>query len=101
MDVCDLEKRNVILGILWLQAYNPEINWETEEVKMTRYLPLCGRNMKLKEEKKAKGVKRVAMIEEKKIVRQVVDDKKDWGRKEEVKVDYRKTEEMVPQRFLR
>ena len=69
MDVCDLEKRNVILGILWLQAYNPEINWETEEVKMTRYLPLCGRNMKLKEEKKAKGVKRVAMIEEKKIVR--------------------------------
>ena len=68
---------------------------------MTRCLPLCGRNMKLKEEKKAKGVKRVAMIEEKKIVRQVVDDKKDWGRKEEVKVDYRKTEEMVPQRFLR
>jgi len=50
MDVCDLGKTDVILGILWLQAYNPEIN---------------------------------------------------WGREEEVKVDYRKIEEMVPQRFLR
>jgi len=69
MDVCSLEKTNVILGILWLQAHNPKINWETEEVKMTRYLLLCGRNIKLKEEKKAKGVKRVAMIKEKKIVR--------------------------------
>jgi len=57
--------------------------------------------MKLKEEKKAKGVKRVAMIEEKKIVRWAVDDKEDWRREEEVKVDYRKIEEMVPQRFLR
>ena len=50
MDVCDLGKTDVILGILWLQAYNPEIN---------------------------------------------------WGREEEVKVDYRKIEEIVPQRFLR
>jgi len=101
MDVCGLEKTNVILEILWLQAHNPKINWETEEVKMTRCLPLCGRNMKLKEEKKAKGVKRVAIIEEKKIVRWAVDDKEDWRREEEVKVDYRKIEEMVPQRFLR
>jgi len=26
MDVCDLGKTDVILGILWLQAHNPEIN---------------------------------------------------------------------------
>ena len=26
MDVCDLEKTNIILGILWLQAHNLEIN---------------------------------------------------------------------------
>jgi len=26
MDVCDLGKTNVILGIPWLQAHNPEIN---------------------------------------------------------------------------
>jgi len=43
MDVCDLGKIEVILGMLWLAAHNPEINWETREVKMTRYLPLCGR----------------------------------------------------------
>ena len=77
MDVCDLGKTDVILGMLWLQAYNPEIDWEMEEVKMTRCLPLCGRNMKLKEEKKVKRVKRVATIEEEKIVRWAVDNKED------------------------
>ena len=30
-----------------------------------------------------------------------MDDKKNWEREEEVKVDYRKIEEMVPQKFLR
>jgi len=42
MDICDLEKMEVILGMPWLAAYNPEINWETGEVKMTRCLLLCG-----------------------------------------------------------
>ena len=69
IDVCNLEKTDNILGIPWLQAHNPEINWEMGEVEMTRYLPLCGRNMKLKKEKKVKRVKRVATIEEEKIVR--------------------------------
>jgi len=77
MDVCNLGKTDVILGIPWLQAHNPEINWEMGEVKMTRCPPLCGRNIKLKEEKKAKRVKRVVTIEEEKIVRWAVDDKED------------------------
>ena len=68
---------------------------------MTRCPPLCKRNMKLKEEKKAKRVKKVATIEEKKIVRWAVDNKKDWKREEEVKADYKKIKKMVPQRFLR
>ena len=50
MDICDLERTDIILGILWLQAHNPEINWKTGEVKITRCLPLCGRNTKLEEE---------------------------------------------------
>ena len=54
MDVCDLGKTDVILGILWLQAYNPEINWKTGEVKMMRCPPLCGRNTKLEKGQKAK-----------------------------------------------
>jgi len=47
MDMCDLEKIDVILGMLWLQAHNPEINWETGKVKMTRCPLLCRRNIKL------------------------------------------------------
>jgi len=35
MDLCDLGKTEVILGMPWLQAHNPEIDWEKEEVKMT------------------------------------------------------------------
>jgi len=74
MDVCDLGKTEVILGMQWLQAHNPEINWETREVKIMRCPPLCGRNEKLKGERR---VKRVAMLEEEKIVRWAVDNKKD------------------------
>jgi len=69
MDMCDLEKTDVILGMPWLQAHNPEINWETREVKITRCPPLYGRNTRLKEEKVRKRVKRVATLEEEKIMR--------------------------------
>ena len=65
MDVCDLGKTDVILGMLWLQAHNPEINWETGEVKMTRCPPLYGRT-------RPRGVekgKRVTTLEEEKMVR--------------------------------
>jgi len=60
--------------MLWLAAHNPEINWETEEVKMTRCLPLCGR-VKMKEEVKKKRGRRVVTLEEEKIVRWVIDNK--------------------------
>ena len=43
-----------------MQAYNPEINWEIKEVKMTRCLPLYGRNIKLKEKKEERKKKRLA-----------------------------------------
>jgi len=72
MDMCDLRKTKVILGMLWLAAYNPEINWETGEVKMTRCLPLCGRSSPKKEK-----VKRVVTLEEEKIVRWAINDKED------------------------
>ena len=101
MDICNLGKTDVILEIPWLQAHNPEINWETREVKMTRYPLLCGRNTRLKEEKVRKRVKRVAILEEEKIVRWAMNDKEDWGREEEVKADHRKIKEIVPQKFLR
>jgi len=52
LDVCNLGKTEVILGILWLAIHNLEINWETREVKMTRYLMLCGKNREKKEKRK-------------------------------------------------
>ena len=52
MDVCKLGKIKVILGMLWLIAHNPEINWETEKVRIIRCLPLCGWTPKKKAMKK-------------------------------------------------
>jgi len=68
MDVCDLGKTEIILGIPWLATYNPEINWKTGEVKMMRCLPLCG-GVRIREKEKKKKGKKVATLEEEKIVR--------------------------------
>ena len=95
IDVCDLGRTNIILEILWLQVHNLEINWKIGKVKITRCPPLYEKNTKLKEEK------RVVTLEEKKIVKQIVDDKENQKREEEVEVDYRKIKEMVPQKFLK
>ena len=76
IDVCNLGKTKIILGVPWLVAHNPGINWETGEVKITRCLLLCGRT-KLKEEKRKKKGKRVVTLKEEKI------------------------EEMVPRKFLK
>jgi len=96
MNVCDLGKTEVILGMLWLTAHNPEINWETREVKMTRCPPLCDRRSQTKEK-----VKRVVILEEEKIVRWAIDDKEDWGKEEEIEKNHRKIKEMVLKRFLK
>ena len=42
IDVIRGQKQMVILGMPWLAHYNPEIDWRTDEVKMTRYLEKCG-----------------------------------------------------------
>jgi len=66
--MCNLEKTEVILGMPWLAVYNPEINWETGEVKMMRCLSLYGGKSQKKEK-----VKRVATEEEEKIIRWAID----------------------------
>jgi len=91
MDVCELGKTEVILGMLWLAAHNPEINWETGEVKMTRCPPLCGRTP----EKKI--IKRKQTTEEdKKDLRWTMGERERW---EEIEEDHRKVEELVPRHF--
>ena len=64
MDVCNLGKTEVILGMPWLQAHNPEIDWEKGEVKMTRCLPICRQYVGKKEmgpeiKKRRKGKKEI------------------------------------------
>jgi len=43
IDVIGGQKWGVILGMLWLACHNPEIDWKTGEVKMTRCLEECGK----------------------------------------------------------
>jgi len=45
MDVCELEKTDVILDIQWLAAHNPEIDWKKRKVRMTRCPLLCGKSV--------------------------------------------------------
>ena len=64
---------------------------------MTRCPPLCSGTRSRGVEKE----KRVAVLEEEKIIRWTIDDKEDWGREEEIKEDHRKIEELVPRKFLK
>ena len=48
MNVCNLGRTDIILGMPWLQAYNPEINWKTGEVRITRCLLIYGRRLVVK-----------------------------------------------------
>jgi len=94
IDICELRKTDVILGMPWLAAHNPEINWGKGEVRMMRCPPLCGKAVKVKERKEIRE-------NDKKIVRWAVDKKEDWGREEEIEVDHRKVEKMVSKGFYR
>ena len=100
MNICDLGKTEIILGMLWLVAHNPKINWEMGEVKMTRCPPLCGK-VKLKEKERKKKRKKVTTLEEKKIIRWAINNKEDWRREEEIEENHRKIEKIVPKKFLK
>ena len=47
IDVIGGQKWTVILGMLWLARHNPEIDWRTGEVKMTRCPEECGKQWRL------------------------------------------------------
>ena len=87
--------------MLQLQAYNPEINWETREVKITRCPPLYKRTIQKRGDKKVEKGKRVVILKKEKIVKQIVNDKEDWRREKEIEVNYRKIEEIVLKKFLK
>jgi len=98
LDVYDLGRMEVILGIPWLVAHNPEINWETGEVKMTRCPMLYGKNRE-KKEKRELGKRKREQEEEEEVIRWAADKKKDWRKEKEIEIDHRKIERMVPKKF--
>ena len=67
MDVYNLGKTKVILGMPWLAAHNPEIDWEKEEVKMIWCPPICRKKMQEMQEKR-----QVRKIKKGKIVKKLV-----------------------------
>jgi len=92
IDVCNLGKTEVILGMLWLAAHNPEIDWEKGEVKMTRCPPICG---KRKQEEKKSEVKKVERGEDEEVLKKLVPKrfwrwKKVFGKKESERMLVRK-----------
>ena len=101
IDMCDLEKTDIILGIPQLQVYNLEINQKIEEVKIMRCPPLYGKNIKQKKKKRVKKRRRVVTLEEEKIVRWAIDNKEDWRREEKIEIDHRKIKKIVLQKFLK
>jgi len=79
-------------------VHNPKINWETREVKITRYLPICGRKIVVKEdiERKKKVRRRIKVIEK--------SDRNEWKismekKFDKVKLDKEKVRKMVLSRF--
>jgi len=97
MDVCNLGKTEVILGMPWLAAHNPEIDWEKGEVKMIRCPPICG---KRKQEEKKKEVKKIEKDEDEEILRKLVPKrfwkwKKVFGKKESERIPVRKAWDYV------
>jgi len=69
IDICNLGKMKVILGMLWLAAHNLEIDWEKSEVKMTCCPPICGKG---KQEEEKKEVKKVEKDKDKETLKRLV-----------------------------
>ena len=94
------------MGMPWSRHYNPEIDWKTGEVKMTRCPEECrkkwktGRQIKpgwkKQEERKEKKEGRRPTIEEVRMIERIREEKENEGEDE---IELRATEEMVPQRF--
>jgi len=93
MDMCNLGKTEVILGIPWLATHNPEIDWEKEEVEMTCCPSICG---KRKQERKKKRVKKVEKDEDEETLKRLVPKRfwkweKIFGKKEVERIPVQKT----------
>jgi len=93
MDVCNLGKTELILGMPWLAAHNPEIDWEKEEVKMTCCPLIYGRE---KQKEGRKKTRRMEKNEDEETLRKLVPQKfwkwkKVFGKRESERMPVQKT----------
>ena len=118
IDVIGGQKWMVILGMPWLVYHNPEIDWRTGEVKMTRCPEECGKQWRLVQEKlgwekqkeeeakeearrkrekkdKKKKQKKGKMIE----IRKVVEEWEIWDEEEEAAKLKAEAKKMVPEKY--
>ena len=75
------------MGMPWLRRYNPEIDWKTGEVKMTRCPEECGKKWKAgkqmkpgwkkQEEREEKKERRRPAIEEVKMMEKIMKEKEE------------------------
>jgi len=117
IDVIRGQKWSVILGMLWLACHNPEIDWRTGEVKMTRCPEECGRQWrpvqgksewekqkeeekreeagKKREEKEKKKTKKGKTME----VKKVAEEWEIWDEEEEAAKSEVEARKLVPEKF--
>ena len=118
IDVIRGQKWKVILGMPWLAHHNPEIDWRTGKVKMTRCPEECGKQQrpvqgksgqekqkdeevkeeaeKRKEEKeKKKKQKKEKTVE----VRKVAEEQERWDEEEEAVKSEAEAKKLVPEKF--
>ena len=95
----------MILGMPWLGYHNLEIDWKTEEVKMTRCLYECGKKWRVekqikpgwkRQEEQKEKERRKPAIKEVKMIERIMEEKED---KEEDLIELRATDKIVPRQF--
>jgi len=120
IDVIGEQKWGVILGMPWLEHHNPEIDWKTGEVKMTRCPEECGKQWRpvqgksgwekqKEEEAKEEAGKRREERERKKKqrkgktveVRKVAEEWEIWDEEEEAAKPEAEAKKLVLEKFHR
>jgi len=116
IDVIGGQKWTVILEMLWLARHNPEIDWRTGEVEMTRCLEKYGKQWRLvqgklewekqkeeeakeeagrKREEKDKKQKKGKTME----IKKVAEEWEIWDEEKEVVKSEAETKKLVPEKF--
>ena len=115
--VIEGQKWTVILEMLWLVCHNPEIDWRTGEVKMTRCSKECGKQWRLEqgkpgwqkqkeEEAKAEGGGKQEESKKRKQrgkktvkIKRVAKEWEIWDEEEEAARSEEEAKELVPEKF--